>query len=121
MRQYDDAVEVRWSGPEEDSRSAGPEPAQFLWRGRLWKVRAVLARWVETPPWWPTDSDATTGRSAGESTQTPAQHSPPTSADGLLNDREYWRVEAGTRAGSGVFDLTLDRRDGRWQLVGCSD
>ena len=27
-------------------------PEQFLWRGRLWKVRDVLAHWVETGPWW---------------------------------------------------------------------
>ena len=47
MRRYDDPVETRMglvSGME------GPE--QFLWRGRLWKVRAVLAHWVETGPWW---------------------------------------------------------------------
>ena len=47
MRRYDDPVEVRkgaadgWEGPE-----------QFLWRGKLWKVRAVLAHWVETGSWW---------------------------------------------------------------------
>jgi hypothetical protein len=28
------------------------EPEQFLWRGKLWKVRAVLAHWVETGSWW---------------------------------------------------------------------
>ena len=47
MRRYDDPVDVRkgWvTGVE------GPE--QFLWHGRLWKVRAVLAHWVETAPWW---------------------------------------------------------------------
>ena len=47
MRRYDDPVETRMglvSGVE------GPE--QFLWRGRLWKVRAVIAHWVETGPWW---------------------------------------------------------------------
>src|ERR1044072_317474 len=27
-------------------------PEEFLGRGRLWKVRAVLAHWVETGPWW---------------------------------------------------------------------
>src|SRR6476619_3767011 len=51
MRRYDDPVETRMglvSGME------GPE--QFLWRGRLWKVRAVLAHWVETGPWWQSGS-----------------------------------------------------------------
>ena len=40
MRLYDDPVEVRRGETE------GPEV--FLWRGRLWKVRAVLAHWVPT-------------------------------------------------------------------------
>src|SRR5436190_12662269 len=47
MRRYDDPVETRMglvSGVE------GPE--QFLWRGGLWKVREVVAHWVETGPWW---------------------------------------------------------------------
>ena len=47
MRQYDDPVETRMG------QVSGMEaPEQFLWRGRLWKVRAVLAHWVETGPWW---------------------------------------------------------------------
>ena len=98
MRRYDDPVEVRkgWvTGME------GPE--QFLWRGRLWKVRAVLAHWVETGPWW---------QGSG------------TAAD-LLAERELWRVEAGRGPGGpgdgGVFDLSFDWSDGRWQLVGCAD
>ena len=44
MRRYDDQVEVR-KGADED-------PDQFLWRGRLWQVREVVAHWVETGAWW---------------------------------------------------------------------
>ncbi len=44
MRRYDDPVEVR--------KGAADDPEQFLWRGKLWKVRAVLAHWVETGSWW---------------------------------------------------------------------
>ena len=51
MRRYDDPVEVR-SGWVESPAHRGEGPEQFLWRGRLWKVRAVLAHWVETGPWW---------------------------------------------------------------------
>lgn len=108
MRQYDDPVEVR-RGEEQD-------PDQFLWRGRLWKVRAVVAHWVETGPWWQSASDR----------------------DGAVGDlraeRELWRVEAGHGAppvrpvpdgesppAHGVFDLSFDWTDGRWQLVGCLD
>ncbi|MGD9955959.1 MAG: DUF6504 family protein, partial [Candidatus Nanopelagicales bacterium] len=42
MRSYGEAVQVRTAPPGE----AGPDeraPAQFLWRGRLYVVRAVLA------------------------------------------------------------------------------
>lgn len=73
MQRYEEPVEVR-------RRDDVPE--QFLWRGRLWQVRRVLAHRVE----------------AGE----------------------LWRVEAGQGllGGTGVFELALDRADGRWQLVG---
>jgi hypothetical protein len=129
MRRYDDPVETRMglvSGME------GPE--QFLWRGRLWKVRAVIAHWVETGPWWQSGGaravigsdespvpQSSTGRGAGGRAGTD-----------LLAERELWRVEAGrgrpadgaadgAADGSGVFDLAFDWSDGRWALVGCAD
>ncbi len=108
MRQYDDPVEVR--------RGEAEDPDQFLWRGRLWKVRAVVAHWVETGPWW--QGTGTTGAEAG-------------AASDLLAERELWRVEAGRGLPAarrdedpetyGVFDLSLDWTDGRWQLVGSQD
>lgn len=111
MRHYDDPVEVR--------RGEAEDPEQFLWRGRLWKVRAVVAHWVETGPWW---QGSTSG--AG-----------PDTATDPVAERELWRVEAGRGAqfsqqpvhadaeqGTyGVFDLSFDWTDGRWQLVGCLD
>jgi hypothetical protein len=112
VRRYDDPVEVRkgWvTGIE------GPE--QFLWRGGLWKVRAVLAHWVETGPWWQTPGVA---RVLGE--DRPVEAASP--GHDLLAERELWRVEAGrgvTADGAGVFDLSFDWADGRWQLVGCVD
>src|SRR6188474_2074737 len=57
MRRYADPVEVR-QGPVDHGVDRGVDqgategPQQFLWRGRLWKVRTVLAHWVETGPWW---------------------------------------------------------------------
>ena len=115
MRQYDDPVEVR--------RGEAEDPDQFLWRGRLWKVRAVVAHWVETGPWW-----------QGASGATGAAERSGTTAD-LVAERELWRVEAGrglqvadatSHSGTpaetyGVFDLSFDWTDGRWQLVGCQD
>ena len=132
MRRYDDPVETRMglvSGME------GPE--QFLWRGRLWKVRSVIAHWVETGPWWQSG-----GARAVIGSDDPADHDRPAdarsahlrSAD-LLGERELWRVEAGRGPGrpmpadstddlpdgGGVFDLAFDWSDGRWALVGCAD
>lgn len=119
MRRYADQVEVR-RGWVPDVGTEGPE--QFLWHGRLWKVRAVLAHWVETGPWW------------SRSAEQPADEERPSIGD-LLTERELWRVEAGRgmppskgddgvlESGdvSGVFDLSFDWSDGRWQLVGCTD
>jgi Family of unknown function (DUF6504) len=84
-RRYDDPVEVR---------RRDDEPAEFLWRDRLWVVRAVLARWVETGAWW----QATVPADAGN----------PRAA--LSVERELWRVEAtrGRVHGMGVFDLCFD-------------
>ena len=47
---------------------------------------------------------------------------PGAAAPDLLAERELWRVEAGRgQQGYGVFDLSFDWTDGRWQLVGCLD
>jgi len=110
VRRYDDPVEVR---------KGGDAPEQFLWRGRLWKVRDVLAHWVETGPWW-----QSTGVRAVIGSDDPAESALSTD---MLAERELWRVEAGhPNAGggpatSGVFDLSFDWADGQWQLVGCAD
>ena len=115
MQTYQDPVEVREGPVPEDG------PQQFLWRGRLWKVRAVLAHWVETGPWWQsTDTDETETR--GRIPQRPL-------LGDLLTERELWRVEAGRGRvtsegeadGGGVFDLAFDWAEGRWTLVGCTD
>jgi hypothetical protein len=132
MRRYDDPVEVR-RGPVEETVGAGADtypderaPAQFLWRGRLWKVRAVLAHWVETGPWWSSPGvRAVIGSDAAVEPE-----AVPRPLGDLITERELWRVEAGRGRAvgavgepdtGGVFDLAFDWADGRWQLVGCVD
>ena len=97
-RLYDDAVEVR---------RRDEDPAEFLWRGRFYAVREVLAHWVETGAWW----------QASPSSQ-PSQPSPSGSTE-----REVWRVEAspGRVAGSGVYDLCFDWAAGGWTLLRTQD
>ncbi|MEI8409517.1 MULTISPECIES: DUF6504 family protein [unclassified Kribbella] len=47
MWEFDEAVEVR-----SDVVDGVETPAQFLWRGRLWRVCSVQAHWTETAAWW---------------------------------------------------------------------
>lgn len=138
VRRYDEPVEVR-RGPVAGWPAEGPE--QFLWRGRLWKVRAVVAHWVETGPWW--QHAGVRAVIGSEEAASPPDLGPDlrpgagtggvlTALEDLLGERELWRVEAGrgrpgTEAGTeatlggGTFDLAYDEADGRWQLVGCTD
>jgi hypothetical protein len=128
MRRYADPVEVRQGsvdGPGDQGATEGPQ--QFLWRGRLWKVRAVLAHWVETGPWWQaTGARAVIGSEEAAAETVDRERIP---LGDLLTERELWRVEAGRgRAmtdgepdSGGVFDLAFDWADGRWTLVGCTD
>ncbi|MDQ1642591.1 MAG: hypothetical protein QOJ90_1942 [Actinomycetota bacterium] len=108
-RRYDATVEVR---------RRDEDPAEFLWRGRLFVVRSVLAHWVETGAWW----------------RTPAAVTAPTDGSGALAlagpvraaEREVWRVEAsaGRTAGSGVYDLSFEWDapvDRSWTLLRAMD
>ncbi|MET9272755.1 DUF6504 family protein [Kribbella sp. NPDC003557] len=47
MWEFDDAVEVHSVAVD-----GVQVPDQFLWRGRLWRVRAVRSQWTETAAWW---------------------------------------------------------------------
>lgn len=131
MRRYDESIEVR-SGLVDGVE--GPE--QFVWRNRLWRVRAVVGRWVETAPWWEhhavrgllgTREEA--GGTGADATGGPAL--PVTSVATLVAEQEVWRVDAArgrlglVRPGDlevrGVFDLVVAGETGQWRLVGCLD
>lgn len=91
MRKYDEPIEVRQGRGGE-----GEGPSEFLWRDRLWLVRWVERRWLETGAWWeqPEESDAD-----------------------LLKEHEVWRVIAGRGPGSlGVYELDHSRSSGLWRL-----
>lgn len=120
VRRYEEPIEVRQSvlaGAPAAARGAvaeaGPEalagPEAFVWRGRLYVVRAVLDRWQERRPWW---------RDAREQG----------SGDVLTDarERQVWRVEAsaGRCAGVGVYDLGADPRGldtPHWRLLRVAD
>lgn len=94
-----------------DVRHRDDVPEQFLWAGRLHVVSAVLARWVESSGWW-ADAPAL-GLLTGEA-------GPPT-LEVAGADREVWRVEAGSAAGTGVYDLCRHPDTGGWALVRVAD
>ena len=101
-------------------------PEQFLWRGRLWKVRAVLAHWVETGPWWQSHERPRGARHRGgpagprrAAAAALGTCSPSVAVAGRGRPRA--RLPDGEPDGGGVFDLAFDWADGRWTLVGCTD
>ena len=129
MRRYDDPVDVRrgqvaGAGGTGQTVQLVEGPEQFLWRGRLWKVSAVVAHWMETGAWWQSrGADAVLGADHPTDHPTDAGLSHPVD---LSAEREVWRVEAdrgmsSAGAGRGVFDLVLDWADGSWRLVRCLD
>jgi hypothetical protein len=121
-RRYDDPVEVR---------RRDDEPAEFLWRDRLWVVRAVLARWVETGAWWQPAVPAGAGipgtaMSIAGSGSTDGSSALALDSAALSVERELWRVEAtrGRVHGTGVFDLCFDwsaTADTGWTLTRALD
>jgi hypothetical protein len=118
-------------------------PAQFLWRGRLYVVREVLARWTESGGWWRaaavqslSDGDAVAGSAAAPLETAPLPPSPkwaqrawgepapdvgasvgPAGVDD--GEQDWFRVEAGAgrSAGTGVYDLCFSWSSGRWSLA----
>jgi len=134
-RLHTDPVEVR---------RHDDDPAQFLWRGRLYVVREVLSRWTEAGGWWraPGVSALSSGDACGAVDRpAPLQTAPiassPTWAQRAWGEpapdvgasvgpagvddgeRDWWRVEAsaGAAAGSGVYDLCFDWSQGAWSLA----
>ena len=117
MWQGDEAVEVR-----RGSIDGVDAPEQFLWRGRLWRVCALKAHWVETAAWWDRRTAYDVLRVGAVSA--PAESAAGSdSAVGVMDDawgpqRAVYRVEAGSgRHGRReVFDLAFDPDSDRWQL-----
>ena len=117
-RLHVDAVEVQ---------RYADDPAQFLWRGRLYLVREVLSRWTESGGWW--RGAGVRALSSGEAVSSaevvalvdPLETAPLSIDDG---EQDWVRVEAGcppftgpSSAGTGVFDLCFSWSSGRWTLA----
>ena len=116
-RSYVDSIEVRVACSSDDGSQVGSlaqgseallrlQPQQFIWRRRLYAVRAVLSAWIEVGAWWPAALPAAVGAPAGGSV-----------ADGS-DEYLIWRVEAaaGRFSPVGVYDLCRDPQQ-RWLLA----
>ena len=93
---------------------AGPPPEAFIWRGRLYVVRRVLAQWRERRAWWHDALEADEG-----------QVRPGETLVAAASEQHVWRVEAspGWSFAPGVYDLAHDEspRGDRWSLVRVAD
>ena len=100
-RLHTDAVEVA---------RRDDEPAQFLWRGRLYVVREVLSRWTESGGWW---------RNAAVRSVAAGDGADPSTTGIDDGEQDWFRVEAGAgrTAGTGVYDLCFDWSTGGWSLA----
>jgi len=79
-------------------------PLRFVWRSRLYTVRAILEHWVINREWWRAPGD---DPGAAEASGEPGQP-----------ELEFWRVEAapGQAMTPGVYELRQDIATGAWTL-----
>ena len=118
MRRYDDVVDVR----AVVGVDGGATPDAFVWRGRLYVVRAVLARWHERRAWWrDSAASALLGLRADDPHAADRHAADPRAADPHAADPhaadpraapvaaecQVWRVEAAAGRASplGTYDL----------------
>jgi len=85
---------------------ADGRPLRFVWRSRLYTVRAILEHWVINREWW-------RSRDPGG----PAHPGQPGPGPGQP-ELEFWRVEAAPGQGMtpGVYELRREAATGTWTL-----
>lgn len=108
-------------------------PTSFLWRGRLYVVRAVLGQWRERRAWWTTavaravhgvgEHGVGEGEVRGPGGTAAARVLTPGRRVVLDQERTVWRVEAsaGRSFGSGVYDLSQGETPESWRLLRVAD
>jgi hypothetical protein len=146
VRRYDDTIDVRLAqgagehGGDRAGSSAGSaessagqsagQPDAFVWRDRLYVVRAVQTRWYERRAWWrEAAAAALLGLRGDEQHRGDVATAAPGTTGYLDGETEVWRVEAATgRSGPvGVFDLarsvpaTSGAAPSGWRLTRVAD
>ena len=121
-RVYGEPVEVQ---ARKDGR-----PTRFVWRSRLYTVRAILEHWVINREWWrdpggqalrPRPGQPRPGQPQPGQPQ-PGQPQPGQPQPGQPQpgqpELEFWRVEAAPGQGRtpGIYELRRDATTGTWIL-----
>ena len=90
-------------------------PARFVWRGRLYTVRAILEHWVVNREWW---QDRGPPKPPGPTGPTGATGPRPGQPEPGQPDLEFWRVEASPGQGmtAGVYELRREAAADAWTL-----
>lgn len=101
MRRYGDPVEVRTAIDQLEGLDGEVAPDAFIWRGRLYVVGTVLARWHERRAWW-RDPAASSLLGLGSDDVSAVSTEP-----ALTGECRVWRVEAAAGRSSpvGVYDM----------------
>jgi len=104
-------------------------PLRFVWRSRLYTVRAILEHWVINREWWRDPGDSGEPRDPKPQPGHPEPghpepghpepgHPEPGHPEPGHPELEFWRVEAapGTGMPPGVFELRREVATGTWTL-----
>jgi len=146
VRRYEEPIEVRAragelspcgaSGDRPDAGARAGEdgeqvPTAFLWRGRLYVVRDVLAHWSQRRPWWREALDPREDTDLPDSRDSRADAAGGQRVVGSLRtvaelEQDVWRVEAspGRLHQAGVYDLAREGRGDAscsWRLLRVAD
>jgi hypothetical protein len=99
--------------PVEVQARADGRPTRFVWRSRLYAVRAILEHWVINREWWRDPGGPGDPGHVGD----PGHAADPGSEPGQP-ELEYWRVEAAPGQGMtpGVYELRREAATGIWTL-----
>lgn len=122
-RSFDEVVHVKVA------EGGSGEPSAFVWRGRLFVVREVLATWSARLPWWQgVAARALRGEAVEVRGSSALAREPGARVAGPAADEQVWRVvaSAGFGAEPGTFELAGEPAgdgggagsgDARWRLV----
>jgi len=101
-------------------------PVRFVWRGRLYTVRAILEHWVLNREWWQDpDSAGPSGPKPRPPEPRPPEPRPPEPGQPEPDqpepgrpELEFWRVEASPGQGmtAGIYELRRDTAADAWTV-----